>query len=212
MVEDGAFGHKIDYIMEILNLYRHPNCITFFFLFLAFWFKSYDDFVEWVDFAYQWSLLGGESVINGATPPSLWTRCSRGCSTITSIHSLIKWSFSSNIFQKHNPKPEELESWNFESMFIVHFVSYVMCHMSPVTCHLSSVTCIFLKLSFNKLDKGVELVGEGSVINGPTPSSLLCSYMQLYTGTKSVRFYPDIFTLMHFNGLFIIVFQKVDCF
>jgi hypothetical protein len=31
MVEDGAFSHKMDYVTifkEILDLQRHPNCIT----------------------------------------------------------------------------------------------------------------------------------------------------------------------------------------
>ena len=40
-----------------------------------------------------------------------------------------------------NPKPEELESWNFERMFIPHYVSSVTCHVSLVTCHVSCVTC-----------------------------------------------------------------------
>ena len=102
-------------------------------------------------------------------------------------------------------------------MFIVHYVSYVMCHMSCVTCHvschvshvmgshvmchmswvhmswvhmswvhMSCVTChvspvtcylfiylffyqIIIILSLKKLDKRVELVGGGSVINGAYP-------------------------------------------
>ena len=47
MVEDGTFSHKIDYITiswEILN----PEGYWY-------WFKSYGDFSEWVDFAYWWS-------------------------------------------------------------------------------------------------------------------------------------------------------------
>ena len=46
MVEDGAFSHKIDYVTifkEILNLEG------------LYWFKSYGDFAEWVNFAYWWS-------------------------------------------------------------------------------------------------------------------------------------------------------------
>ena len=49
MVEDNAFGHKIDYVTivkDILNLEGH------------YWFKSYGDFAEWVDFAYRWSFIG----------------------------------------------------------------------------------------------------------------------------------------------------------
>ena len=54
-----AFSHKIDYVTifkDILNLEGH------------YWFKSYGDFSEWVDFAYWWSFSGGGSVINGAYP------------------------------------------------------------------------------------------------------------------------------------------------
>ena len=36
-----------------------------------YWFKSYSDFSELVDFAYWWSFIGGGSAINGATPSSL---------------------------------------------------------------------------------------------------------------------------------------------
>ena len=60
----------------------------------------------------------------------------------------------------------------------------VMSNVSPVTCHLSSVTCcmsIYIYFFFmetnlytfksfkKKLDKVVELVGGGSVINGAYP-------------------------------------------
>ena len=60
MVEDGAFSHKIDYVaivLKILNLAGHH-----------YWFKSYGDFAEWVDFTYWWSFSGGGSVIKGAYP------------------------------------------------------------------------------------------------------------------------------------------------
>ena len=63
-------------------------------------------------------------------------------------------------------------------------MSCVMCHMSPVTCHVSRITChmshvkknyiyiyFFLIILQKKLDKVVELVGGGSVINRPAPSS-----------------------------------------
>ena len=47
-----------------------------------------------------------------------------------------------------NPKPEEVVRWNFERMFIPHYlsgirgqVSGVTCHVSPVTCHVSHGTC-----------------------------------------------------------------------
>ena len=54
------------------------------------------------------------------------------------------------------------------------------CHMSPVMCHLSDFLFFFClitkkknkkerKKGFTKLDKGVELVGGGSVIIGAYP-------------------------------------------
>ena len=53
-------------------------------------------------------------------------------------------------------------------------VSPVMCHVSPVTCHLSHVIFLFIfldkkKYPLEKMDKVVELVGGGSVINGAYP-------------------------------------------
>ena len=42
-----------------------------------------------------------------------------------------------------NPKQEELESWNFERMFIPHYVSCVMCHVSPVTCQQKKLHIYF---------------------------------------------------------------------
>ena len=51
-------------------------------------------------------------------------------------------------------------------MFIVHYVSYVMCHISVIFFYIK-----IKKMALNKFDKGVELVGGGSVIKGPTPSS-----------------------------------------
>ena len=96
-----------------------------------------------------------------------------------------------------NPKLEELKSWNFESMFIVHYVSYAMCHMSHVMCHVSSfichvspVTCFFCflflykKMSLKQLDKGVELVRGGSVINGANP---VLFFVCLYNIWKTIK-------------------------
>ena len=53
-------------------------------------------------------------------------------------------------------------------------MSCVTCHVPNVMCHLSRVTCqMSKKLHFfypeKKLDKAVELVGGGSVINGAYP-------------------------------------------
>ena len=35
-----------------------------------YWFKSYDNFDEWADFAFWWNHISGGSAINGATPSS----------------------------------------------------------------------------------------------------------------------------------------------
>ena len=108
----------------------------------------------------------------------------------SSIHPSSKYLLNTLI-----PKPEELGSWNFETMFIPLYVSCVTCHMSRVMCHVSCVTChvspvtghgahvIFYLFFFltkksikKKLDNVVELVDGGSVINGPTSSSLRASH------------------------------------
>ena len=60
-------------------------------------------------------------------------------------------------------------------MFTPSNMSHVMCHMSHVRCHLSRVTCNMSKkfktifIERKKIDKMVELVGGGSVINGAYP-------------------------------------------
>ena len=63
-------------------------------------------------------------------------------------------------------------------MFIPHYVSCVLCHLSLGMCHMSPVTCcmscfIYIKKNCpsKELDNMVELVGGGCVINGPTPYS-----------------------------------------
>ena len=83
------------------------------------------------------------------------TRCNRGCSTITFvINSFIKWvSLFLQSFKylpnTANAKPEKLGSCNFETMFIPHYVSCVMCHSSHVMCHMSRVTCHVLRVTCN---------------------------------------------------------------
>ena len=49
--KNGASSHKTNYIdifPEILNLEGRQK---------IYWFKSYGDFAEWVDFAYWWSCI-----------------------------------------------------------------------------------------------------------------------------------------------------------
>ena len=65
------------------------------------------------------------------------------------------------------PKPLELGSWNFETMFNTPCVPYGTCHISLVKCHMSHVIChvSYVKKKYNLVD----LVGGGSVINGANP-------------------------------------------
>ena len=59
MVEGGAFTHKIDYVTRASKSH--------------YWFKSYGNFAESVDFVYWWSFSGEGFAINGATPSSLYS-------------------------------------------------------------------------------------------------------------------------------------------
>ena len=43
MVGDGASNHKIDYVRKFYEIQNSK---------LHYWFESYGDFAEWVDFAY----------------------------------------------------------------------------------------------------------------------------------------------------------------
>ena len=40
---------------------------------MHYWFRSYGNFAEWIDFAYWWSFSAGGSAIDGATPSNLKT-------------------------------------------------------------------------------------------------------------------------------------------
>ena len=65
IVEDGSFSHKIDFVLH-------------------YWFKSYGNIAEWVDFDYWWSCIGkglradceaglfklGNQTFNPPSPPS----------------------------------------------------------------------------------------------------------------------------------------------
>ena len=100
------------------------------------------------------------------------------------IHSLSHPSFqiSSKHCQSETGRGRELKFGEN-----IHTILSVMCHMSCVTCHMSCVTCHvspvtcqnFFFLHFynqkiknkkpEKMDRVVELVGGGSVINGAYP-------------------------------------------
>ena len=143
----------------------------------------------------KWWSLAGEGLLSTGPTPSSFKRPGVAGSVLHHLrHSLInsvRQPFPPKLLPStFNPKWEELGSWNFERMFIPHYVSCVMTHVSCVTCHMSHVTCHMspvicplshvnffplktktnkkLLLSFKKLDKVVDLVG-----GGPTPSSFL---------------------------------------
>ena len=63
MVGDGAFSYKIDYVAIFFGDSKSERAPK-----SHYWFMSYGDFAEWVDFAYWWSFSGGGSVINRAYP------------------------------------------------------------------------------------------------------------------------------------------------
>ena len=66
MDEGGAFSQKIDYVNIFLGNYKSKKASK-----LHYWYKSYGSFAKRLDFAYWWSLSGGGSAMNGATPFSL---------------------------------------------------------------------------------------------------------------------------------------------
>ena len=116
-------------------------------------------------------------------------------------HPLVK--ISSNYSQSQTGGARELKYRDN-----IHPTLCIMCHGSPVTCHLSRGTChvscvmchlshvkkqkrlnfFFTKqkqkniLSFKNLDKTMELVGGGSVINKYT--AVRCSRQGLFPGHR----------------------------
>ena len=71
--------------------------------------------------------------------------------------------------------PQFLTDLVLPGHFIPCYVSCVMCHVSRVMCHLSHVKIYFFYILYiffyplKKMDRVVELVGGGSVINGAYP-------------------------------------------
>ena len=91
------------------------------------------------------------------------TRCSRQCSTITSvtdwlIDSFIRWSFSSKSSKHHKDqsvRARELNIWDnvHHPMGVMCHVSYVvssvMCHVLRVTNHFSSSSSLLFTSYWN---------------------------------------------------------------
>ena len=97
----------------------------------------------------------------------LWD--SHGCSNLQGllINSLSRWSFSSKSSKQLNFQT----IWARDQKFWenIHLPPYSSCHVSRVTYHLSHVTSYVSNVFWVFFCKVVELVGGGSVINGPTP-------------------------------------------
>ena len=114
-------------------------------------------------------------------------------SGVRCTHSIIHGTFSSNIFHTlpiPNRKSQGADILREFSSHSMCHVSCVMCHMSHVPCHLSPVMCHVSCVTFHmsnyffylkkkmffclkKMDKVVELVSGGSIINGAYPVQFL---------------------------------------
>ena len=70
---------------------------------------------------------------------------------------------------------------------VTFHMSNVTCHISPAICHMSGVRCQVLKIFFLFIDKVMELVCGGSVINGPTPPRFYVTQ----SGVTVLRFLPS---------------------
>ena len=65
-------------------------------------------------------------------------------------------------------------------MFTSLHVSHIMCQVSHITCHMSHVAC---QVSHKKISTNMELVDEGSDING----AYLVQYLKHYLFLKSTH-------------------------
>ena len=72
------------------------------------------------------------------------------------------WKYIQNTV---NPKPKEQGSLNVERMFIPHYVSCVMCHVSRVTCQKK----LYLFCLLKKIGQSGGASQWRSVINGAYP-------------------------------------------
>ena len=95
------------------------------------------------------------------------------------IHWVIESSFHLNLQDIINPKPLELGTWTFGSMFTLHHVSHITCQVSGVRCQFSRVTCqmshviYFFFFNFFLLRTiWWSFLVEGLLSTGPTLSSL----------------------------------------
>ena len=83
-----------------------------------------------------------------------------------------------------------------------------MCHVSCVTCHMSHVMFLFVCLF---LEKVVEHIDGGSVINGATPSSFIGFQILCLSGSLIISFVDSSVLLadktgpLHLIGLVIII-------
>ena len=109
------------------------------------------------------------------TPPSLILKLSKSACSSRLIHWLSN-HFPPNLHNTRNPKPFELGTYHFDTMFTTRHLSIVMCHVScvmgqvsNVMCHMSHVTC---PLSHNHfLTNWWSYLVKGLLKMGHTPSS-----------------------------------------
>ena len=113
-------------------------------------------------------------VIKYVRAPFLQISCNQGCSTNTFVIKSVSqsvsqsvgdplWKYLQNSFI---PILKELGSWTFERL--VTSPPYVMCHVLNVTFCMSCLMCHMSYVNFFLLllNKGIKLVGGGSVIKG----------------------------------------------
>ena len=84
MVADSAFSHEIDYLSFFKGNSKSRRASK-----SHYWFKSYGDFVEFVDFAYWWSFIGKGLRLQSAQ---------QACSPEISLNARLSCIFHGGIF------------------------------------------------------------------------------------------------------------------
>ena len=99
------------------------------------------------------------------------------------IHSFIESSFPPNLKDIINPKPLELRTQSFRSMFTLH-------HVSHVRCQVSRVRCIFELIM--KLNLGQPCLQSGM--------SITLSWKYMYQKGLTIFLYPNCTHKFYENG------------
>ena len=142
------------------------------------------------------------------------TRCSRSWSTNSLVihylsHSVMVCGIiPPDIHNIINPRPLELDSWNFERMFTPYHVSCVTCHVSRVICqkYFFFTFSLYKKIKKNLIlhhkkycKKWWSYSVEGLLSTGPTPSSLALGSpkTKVFTSHSIVCIFSDFFYHQH---------------